>query len=250
MRTPLVLTATIHPRAVPHMVLRNPAERWRQYRAALSFWLTRPGLREYVFCENSGAAVDYQPLLALAKAYGKTLELVLFDDNAAAQRYGKGYGEGDLLARAWAHSALLAGADGFYKVTGRLIVLNFDRIERVARRRPAVFANRFLGQADWVDTRFFKVSAPLFRERLQDAHRSVTELGPPSRRWALGQAYAQALSGLSLPSFFPMPQYRGMSGYGLVYEDPAWKLWIKSGLCLAGAYRIGRAHARPDAPGP
>lgn len=236
---PLLMTATINPRGVPRMNLQDPNARWEQYRTALSFWLEQPGLSGIVFCENSGYAAPYEQFMAYAQRIGRPFEVLSWDDNQAGVTRGKGFGEGRLMERAFSESRLLRDADGFFKVTGRLVVTNFAWVERLARRHPRAFCRRFLGQAGWVDTRFFKVDRDCFASRLVHAYHGVTETpDDPRERRALGQAYAEALADESPVSFFPLPSVAGQSSWGPHYGDPGPKRLAKNILALAGQYRL------------
>ncbi len=236
---PLLMTATIAPVAVPRMPLHNPAARWAQYAAALQFWLARPGLSGVVFCDNSGYGAPYGPFHEVAVRYGIPLEVLSWADNQAGMERGKGFGEGRLMERALTESHILRSAPGFYKVTGRLTVTNFDRIERRARCHPRAFCRRFLGQAGWADTRFFKVDRGCFERYLLRAYQAVTEVPEAvGERWALGQAYARALAPLHPPALLPLPDVAGCSSLGPQYGDPVPKRTIKHALAWAGQYRL------------
>lgn len=236
---PLLMTATIAPVAVPRMPLQNPAVRWAQYAAALQFWLARPGLSGVVFCDNSGYTAPYEPFHEVAAGRGIPLEVLSWADNQAGVDRGKGFGEGRLMERAVRESRILRDAPGFYKVTGRLTVTNFDRIERRARRHPRAFCRRFLGQAGWADTRFFKVDRCCFDLHLMRVYEAVTEVPEAvGERWALGQAYARALAPLQPPPLLPLPDVAGRSSLGPRYGDPLPKRAIKHALAWAGQYRL------------
>jgi hypothetical protein len=221
------------------MKLTDPAIRWAQYAAALEFWLDRPGLSGIVFAENSGYEAPYETFRRMAAERGRPLEILSWNDNGAGQQRGKGYGEGRLMERAVAESHLLRGAPGFFKVTGRLWVKNFDWLERTSRTHPIAFQRRFLGHAGWVDTRFFKVDRMFFLTHLARAYQDVTEVPVEvERRWALGQAYAAVLEPLAPPSFLPLPLIVGASSLGPRYEEPTAKFAAKNVLALLGRYRL------------
>lgn len=239
MAWPLLMTATIAPVAVPRMTLHDPTVRWAHYAAALQFWLERPGLSGVVFCDNSGYAAPYGPFYEAAGRRGIALEILSWADNQAGMDRGKGYGEGRLMERAVHESRLLNDSPGFYKVTGRLTVTNFDRIERRARRHRRAFCRRFLGQAGWADTRFFKVDRACFERHLIRAYEAVTEVpDAAAERWALGQAYARVLAPLAPPALLPLPDVAGRSSLGPTYGDPMPKRAIKHALAWAGQYRL------------
>ncbi|MDA8193881.1 MAG: hypothetical protein M0Z53_07785 [Thermaerobacter sp.] len=227
---PLVMTATIRPGRQPHLTVSDPAVRWGQYQSAIRFWLARPAVRILVFCENSGYPVPYAPLQAEARHAGKTLEILRAAEPPAGT--GKAYGEGELLKTALHQSDHLRQAVAFFKVTGRIQVLNFDRIAHRTRATPTALGRRYQSQPLWADTRFFKMERAFYLRWLIDRH----QLATPNT--ILGQLWGPVLTAHHLPGLWPLPHYAGQAGNGQTYDDRGWRRLARNAVALTGGYRL------------
>ncbi len=156
---PLLMTATFEPGSTPYLQLRDAAVRINHYLSSLLLWVERGPFEEIVFCENSGRGAPLTALTDWAAANRKALEVLTFQGNDEAQRKGKGYGEGRIIAHAIRHSRSIQRAGGFYKVSGRLYVENVAEIVTAHAADANVFN---LG-----DTKFFKTGVDLFTRRLE-----------------------------------------------------------------------------------
>lgn len=229
----IVMTATIDPGRLDNLVLMDPQLRWNQYQESLGFWLNHPSVKDVVFFENSGCAVDFSPVQQAATRLGKRLEIVTYKGNAGTSKRGRGYGEGELLNRVLNQSYLIRDQESFFKVTGRFKVLNFARLEASSRHQPVVVNARSLKKRQWVDTRFFKMTPKFYRDHLAHVHQEANSID-----YVLGEGYARALHGLSLPAFRVPIHVVGVAGNGNPYQDSPLKLAVKSVFALTGCYRV------------
>ena len=159
------LTATIAP---PHTaVARNdPKVRLQDYLKALEFYLSLPTaiIDRILFVDNSGSDITPIEEFVRKRVTGKVVELISFEGNDHAASYGKAYGEFKLLDFGLNHTSLLSETDYFWKVTGRLRVLNFADMVAVVTPHydvlcdlhnfPFVGTGKFLGNR-WMDLRVF-----------------------------------------------------------------------------------------------
>ena len=122
--TSLVLTATINPKGMPDSPF-SVSDRMSQYIDALVYYAKQyPHLHSIVFAENSGH--DLAPIRQVVKAYTNVCFLS-FGENDFPRERGKGYGELKLLCDCF-DCATYPDTPLFIKITGRLKVLNLDRI--------------------------------------------------------------------------------------------------------------------------
>lgn len=141
---PLLLTATVNPQGMVGASF-SPDERARMYADALSFYcreLRAEGAVTIVFAENSGACADVRRLLEqeAAPADLRRIEWVDARGEAYDQSRGKGYNEILLISRAVAVSDAIREAGCFFKLTGRLKVLNIRALlAEVSARHVAHF---------------------------------------------------------------------------------------------------------------
>lgn len=221
----LVMTATFRPAVdTPGLVVCDERERTLQYLCALVSW-TRPAhVRRIVFGENSNTAFDFSPVVQYVEAAGKEIEVLVFDGNKEVTRYGKGYGEGEILEHVYRHSRLLRATPAFYKITGRLFVSNFDA---VCAATPGLDAfQRKVKQLPGkpprpckVVTTFFKCSLALFESRLAHAYTQVDD----REGVFLEHVYYDRLRDLDLAGFGVRPAFVGQQAstgriYG-AYDD-------------------------------
>lgn len=120
---PLLLTATVDPQGMKGAAF-CPEERLAQYVEALRFYRKALPSHPIVMGENSGYASS------LAKIFSEDDRMEIVDASAApyCQEKGKGYNEVLLLHETIGRSRMIATADCFFKVTGRLKVLNIGRL--------------------------------------------------------------------------------------------------------------------------
>jgi hypothetical protein len=135
----LVVTATINVGRTPFVEIKSDQERLFQYLCSLIAWIKLTSIDTIVFCENSNTSYDFGKIIEFAKNEGKNLEVLVFNGNQKSQQHGKGYGEGRIIKYALSKSKKLNDNVNFYKITGRLFVLNFEMIRQVYTEFPNVF---------------------------------------------------------------------------------------------------------------
>jgi hypothetical protein len=213
----LVMTATFRPADTPALVVRDEDVRILQYVCALVSWARPAHVRRIVFGENSNTRFDFSKIVEYVESAGKQIEVIVFDGNKQSARYGKGYGEGEILEYVARHSRLLNDHPDFYKVTGRLFVSNFDLIS-AATAGPDAFQRKQPKDARprpcKIVTSFFKCSRELFETRLIDAYRHVDD---PSGRF-IEHVYYDQLRDVDVPGFPLKPALVGVqASTGRVY---------------------------------
>jgi hypothetical protein len=211
----LVITSTVYVNS-DMTVLTDPLVRERQYVDSILYYLRSPALSAIIVCDNSGFDFSTNGDLVEAVAgSGKRIEFLYFmsDKDRIAER-GKGYGEGEILAHVFRESRLLeeSGAS-FFKVTGRLFVLNLDTIARKVRSGKTYFQrvglNPFVNQKK-VDTRFYYCNKKLFEACLMPVFTAVND----REGHYLEHAYYGVLKmqGIRYSGFGIPPLFRGVSG--------------------------------------
>ena len=193
----------------------------RQYRECLEFYLLHTGFKNVIFCENSEYHLDFSDLQDIALEHGKELEVLSFCGNPEETRMrGKGFGEGEIVAYALAHSRHAESIRHFVKVTGRLIVRNMEEL----RKRLDVsrfYINRLLvrNDAEVLDTRLYATPVELYKQYFLNLHTGV------SVEFNLEKAFTKCLYEWKIPfRCFPRyPEFHGIcGGDGMVYgkESP------------------------------
>ena len=107
-RAVLLITSSIVPQEKRFLILKEPKQRLSQYLDSLRFYIVHTNLNNIVLCDNSGFNFPVDEMTALAKEYGKKLEIIQFvGDKKKIIENGKGYGEGEIIEYALHHSLLL-----------------------------------------------------------------------------------------------------------------------------------------------
>lgn len=184
--TALVMTATITPPpGAPELARRDPQVRLADYCEALRFYLSLSDsvLHKIVFLDNSDTDLSDLEEAARTVEHHKRVELITFQGNDHPPEFGKGYGEFRLLDHGLSRSTLLEPSDRVWKVTGRLRVLNLERLILTAPTDYQIYADlrrvpligESLGGNNWMDLRVFSWANGGYDTYLRDQYE---HLGP------------------------------------------------------------------------
>ncbi|MFD0977957.1 hypothetical protein [Salinimicrobium gaetbulicola] len=117
----ILLTATITPNSYSKLKILDPEIRKKQYLKALDFYLHKTPFK-IIFAENSGDPLDGFPL------FPERIEYLTFKSEPIEPDRGKAYKELELIDYAIKNSKFIKEAKAIAKITGRLKVLNFNRL--------------------------------------------------------------------------------------------------------------------------
>lgn len=211
----LLITGAIDIRElnVPLTKIVDVNERLLQYTDSIEYAITHyESVSEIVFCDNTDFIYDYTSLKKKAAINGKKLEILSFKgDYLNIQRKGKGYGEGEIIKYALDQSELVRQCDCFYKLTGRLIVKNMDKIlASTSQESSFIYYPKTIYKIskDHIETYFYKVEKSLYIKKLIDAYQEVDE---PHFQY-LEHVFHERLSKTGLRSFNTVPLISGFSG--------------------------------------
>lgn len=137
----ILLTGTITPNSLTNLTIKDPETRRKQYLEALKFYIKTTKLK-IVFVENSDDKLEMFPLIP------DRIEYLSFKSIPIKPDRGIGYKELEIIDYAFQNSNFLSDARSIVKVTGRLKVLNFNRLSRNFRKhgknRPnLIYAHSF-----------------------------------------------------------------------------------------------------------
>jgi hypothetical protein len=238
-KSALVITSCIYTTA-PYTFLTDPGERKKQYTDSIIFFIKKSPFKRIVVCDNSG--FNYPDSLNdLAREHNKQLELLFFHaNNELVSQYGKGYGEGEILAFVLANSLLIGQSESFMKITGRLKLLNVEPLLRRLDEGENYFMPlsllrpRFMlpGPARrCVDVRVYYTTKTFFKDHLLDAYKNVRD----RNTFFLEHAYHQAMvNAAGQVKCFPVaPEITGMSGSnGWMFEERSYLKKIVTRMVL------------------
>lgn len=243
----LLLTGAIDLRdhKVPTTKVADLKERLTQYLFSIEYAIDHYRLiSDIVFCENTHYSYDYSVLQDKAVKNGKQLEILSFKgDYLNIQKKGKGYGEGESIAYALNHSQLLQNCDGFYKLTGRLVIKNMDQLVSSTKAdNRFIFhpKNIYQRQVDHVETFFYKVSKEFYIQTLLNTYQEVDE----KHFRYLEHIFYNKLAGLRLRAFKYPVQISGLSGTsGEPYLAEKKAIWMEKINCFLGVHHLQKTTA-------
>ena len=174
----LLLTSCIYPnKDVPFLELKDSKIRKQQYLLSIEFFIKESNIDKIVFCDSSNAKEESY-LTNLAKKYNKNFEWISFvGNNSLVNKFGKGYGEGEIIEYALRNSILLKKSDYILKITGRMIVKNIDLIIKTSCKYdfycyPILFNN----QNVFLSTKMYIISKKLYEEYFLNKYNLVRDM--------------------------------------------------------------------------
>lgn len=210
---PVLITAALKVYA-KHTKLTSQKEREVLYFNSLLRWIKETNLTQLVFCDNSNSLTDQFmiPLQNKAKELKKEIEFLQFEgSHHLIQEKGKGYGEGELVAYALEHSQFLTKANGFFKITGKLFVENFNAISKqmdFAQNYMRRDTARVEGTVA-IDSRFFYMQKNFYQKHIQNLYKKVDD----DNGLYVERLIYQKLLSLKVVNNFPkLPNITGISG--------------------------------------
>lgn len=222
---PILLTSSVHVSA-PLTVLNEEAVRIRLALESIGRWVKIAAGARIVVCDGSGFDFSEE----CEKLFpGSTIECLSFlNDAPSVRKYGKGYGEGEIVNYALENSRFLRNAKSFVKCTGKLWAANFEELLSAAKGPFACdfhFMNAgsvFSIRPFHVDTRFYIADTDFYRRYLSDAYRAVRD----SEGYYLERAFCDSLLNIRRPIssyMFRCPMcIEGVSGSsGMQYHGSA-----------------------------
>lgn len=165
----LVMTGSI---MVPNWLINHKViwytERYRQYIKAITYYIVFSDFYDIVFVDGNEFDMKKMKYLEeLAKEYWKNLELISFKNNQdLILKKWKGYWEHKILEYFIKHSTLLKKHKSFFKVTGRYIIKNINKILLNEKGKETCFFRWYGGWKFHCNTAFFKCSVDFFDDFL------------------------------------------------------------------------------------
>lgn len=235
----LIMTSCINPsKGVYALALNNAEVRRRQYELALQFYIKETRIKKIVFCDNSNEQLDHV-FFETAKENKKCIELLCFQGNVERTlEQGKGYGEGEILEYAFQHSQLIKKSKYIIKVTGRLIISNFDNILRLSYKDDN-YINMYTYSDGryFADTRFFMMKIVDYRNYFLKEYKNVDDRSGQALEICFARKFLQEK--IRYSSFAVCINFKGISGSsGMVYNMPV-KIRIVNNIVLYLKYLTG-----------
>lgn len=173
LKFPLLLTGTLDPSAFDGNV-DNLSTRLQEYDTSISKFITKTQFNPIVFIENSGYPFDEGRYQELAEKNRKSFEFLRGSlQKEEVKNRGKGYGDALLVHEALQKSKLLSDVEFFYKMTGRIFLLNSDAIIKSCYKHRNEFIS-YDGMG-WVMTWLFKMNRKDYDRIMEDVYLECDE---------------------------------------------------------------------------
>lgn len=232
----LIITGCISPlHNQRYLFLKDEKERLKQYLECIDYYVRNTKIKNIVFCENSGFFFDkVDDLLKSATVLGVKMEWLSFrgDMELVAKYSTKGIGEDEILDYVFTNSKLVKDARSFSKVTGRLILLNIDKLLECAQYETNYFYRDIYSNGLNLDTRFYVMDVNSYKYHLRRCYSIVKDYD-----LSLERVYRVLLKRKykTLPLY---PRFRGISGgVGVDYgKESSTKLFLIDLLCKWNLY--------------
>lgn len=238
----LIITAAIEIKTDDIYILKikDTNVRLNQYLDSLNYAINEyKTVETIIFCDNSNYLHDYRMLIEKAKLKGKNLEVLSFSgDIKSVINQGKGYGEGEILSYIFKNSKYIHNFESFYKLTGRLTVKNFDKINSYKNNENTFiyYSKDMYGIEDsLVSTVFYKANKNTYMDYFINAYKDVKD----SEMKFLEVVFCQIIKNYAITcrSFNTFPVISGYSGStGLKYDQSNKKILLENILNLLGLH--------------
>ncbi|MGD0768948.1 MAG: hypothetical protein ABSB42_12255 [Tepidisphaeraceae bacterium] len=215
----ILLTATVTPPpGVPYLHRTDPSARLADYEKAFKFYVGLPNelVDRIVFMENSGHPLDSLHKLA-AEAEGKSVEIINFAGLDHPPQYGRGYGEFKMIDHGFKTSKLLWAmepAGRWWKITGRLRVLNLGRMVATAPSAFDVYCDIKTVNNRWMDLRLLACTRrgyeSLFMGQFQYMREDLEQRAP--EQLMMDRLLAARDAFRIVPRFRSQPKIDGLRG--------------------------------------
>lgn len=176
-RIPILLTSSVvaHDKGVR---LQDPKERARLAMESILKWRAIAPMNPLVLCD--GSDFDFQSSVSTLPGSG-SVECLHFPNNVdLIQQHGRGYGEGEIVRYALAHSQLIQSAGCFAKCTSKLWVENFNECIQQWNGKVLlkgvfdnVFSLRRTTKLTYIDTRFYAMGIDVYQQFFLHAHHAI-----------------------------------------------------------------------------
>jgi hypothetical protein len=167
----MLITGTIKPDSnVPFLQLQDKDERLKQYLWALNYLLRKGRNINVVFCDNSGQKCPDE-IIQLAEKNKVKFEWLTFEgDTEKVVKYGKGFGEIEIINYALENSELIRECNYFIKLTGRIIVRNINMVLNSMNQKTNWFLTYGEKKVEKLDTRFYGIKKQTWKDSLSDIY--------------------------------------------------------------------------------
>lgn len=172
----LILTSCINPPKQDFLMLTDQTERYTQMIDSIKYYITAGVFKNIVVCDGSNYNLENEEIRNNADINNINLEILYFNqDFSSVRKFGKGYGEGEIMRYIIENSQLYRKATNFIKITGRLKIININKIYHRLNPQNNYFNFFPATKIGCVDTRFYMIQKVIYESVLINSYKKVND---------------------------------------------------------------------------
>lgn len=232
----LVITGCIQPSPDQELAIKDKNIRLKQYIESIVFYVDNSVFTKIIFCENSNCHDEiFEKLKIYATSKNKAFEHLPFqgDEEIVKKHSNKGCGEDEIMCYVFNNSYLISSVNTFFKVTGRLKLVNINDIVMRCKLKNNYFLRYIYGGYNWLDTRFYLMPTDYYLKNVIQCYKRTGNYALPYE-----QVYFYLIKQYRGFAFYPMVQ--GVSGgNNHIYDnDNGLEFTLYNALCRLGVYNM------------
>lgn len=163
-----------------YVAIQDPKIREQEYINAIGKILKCSELSSVIICDNTMYNYRnndiFNDMISTSKI---DVEVLYFQgSDKDIYKFGKGFGEGEIMKYIFENSKLINNFDSFYKITGRLYVENFENVIKTSMNKKTLFvrtAFKLNSKPNFVKTFFYKMDIELFKRKFINQYQHVRD---------------------------------------------------------------------------
>ena len=214
----LIITGAIDitNRDIPITAVNDLNIRLEQYIHSIRYAiLNYKKIKKIVFVDNTDYKYDYSVLDLLSIHNNKEFEIIKFKGNYdKIEEFGKGYGEIECIIAAINQSKLLQNETCFYKLTGRVVIKNFDKMidSRTCSNAFIYKPSHLFYDRDHINTVFYSADIDFFVNHLSILKNKIKDRENLFIEDVFFSSIMDLKSNFNIGTFTNFPVISGISG--------------------------------------
>lgn len=173
--TPLIMTWTIKPNNIPFLEMVDPDIRLKEHLLGLASWILDKSFSHLIIIDSSvDFTLNKQALIKIGSDHGKSIEFHKCSNTEGASKFGKGYGEGELMKYVVENVSTVAHSKKLVKMNGKQYIPFYEYLYMNRNGCFEFFNTQYLGKPA-IDTRFYCVTTDYYLNTLNDIYTQVND---------------------------------------------------------------------------
>jgi hypothetical protein len=173
--TPLLITWAISPKNVPFLHMSDSNVRLKENMAGLAAWILDKSFENIIVCDGTGFELDINALKRIGAKHNKNISYHSFVQSDGASKFGKGYGEGEIINFAFQENPKIRNSKRFTKMNGKQYIPFYEFSLLRGKDSYEYFNLHYIANRPAIDTRFYCVDVQYYLKNLQDSYKRVND---------------------------------------------------------------------------